>query len=104
MFLVIKERLAHVVEDGVARVGDTRLQRHGAVAGMQPAVLAPRLAQTRPIARAVGRLPRRVGSKLKTGQCRERLDGRSRHVLSANGAVEQRVRTLVIIELGPHVI
>ena len=56
VLVVVEKCLAHVVEDGVARVGDTRLQRHDAVAGVQPAILAPSLAQARPIARAVGRL------------------------------------------------
>ena len=104
MLVVVKERLAHVVEDGVAGVGDTGLKRHRAVAGMQPAVLTPGFTQAGPIARAVGRLARSVGAKLKTCQGRKRLDSRSRHVLAADGAVEQRMRSFVIVELGPHVV
>ena len=45
MLVVVEKRLAHIVEHGVAGVGDTGLQRHRAVAGVQPAVFSPRFAQ-----------------------------------------------------------
>ncbi len=96
MDVIDAERQGEVVEVDVAGLGDGDVQVDGAVPGALPVAVFALVARQGVEARAVGAGVVAGDALFQAGQAHERLDGGAGRILSAQGAVEQRLVVIVL--------